>query len=259
MSDQKQDEPKNKIPYEGDAILIEGRVKNIEREQENQRARDEKYKDDQLLINKLLAGFTGGLLVTGILTVLVYFDLAITSKRSAEAAQESAAAANNAARISGNTLLLSRDQFRASLRPYVSVTKMLLLGELKEGRKIKGRAEIVNSGRIPAVDLSGCADFALLPNGSPMTDDFPCPAANNPKRLPGAEISKFTLGSGAPFPLDSPGTSISPVNKLLPLLPSGALRIYFYGDLTYTDILNPKVTHHTTFCGRYNIATNSLD
>ena len=145
-----------------------------------------------------------------------------------------------------------------SLRPYVSVTKMEMLGELKEGRTIKGHAEMINSGKTPAVRVGGCSDITLLPDGSPITDDFPCPAPNNPKPSEREEISKFTLGTGAPYPIYSRGITISPVDKLMPMLVNGGLRLYFYGDLTYGDILNPKVTHHLTFCGRYNLTSNSL-
>ena len=152
-----------------------------------------------------------------------------------------------------NELAIKRE-----LRPYISVNKMEMLGELTNGRSIKGHAEMINAGRTPGTSVQGCADIALLPNSRPMTDDFPCPATNNPKRL-GAEISRFNLGAGAPFGVDSPGTTISPVGTLLPLLTSGALRLYFYGELSYEDTLDPKDIHHTTFCGRYNVQSHTLE
>ena len=78
----------------------------------------------------------------------------------------------------------------------------------------------------------------MKPNSDPMTDDFPCPAPNNPKSSNVGERSKFVLGSNAPgFTVDSPGTSIVPTNApvevLKQVLASGALGIYFYGDIDY--------------------------
>jgi hypothetical protein len=145
-------------------------------------------------------------------------------------------------------------QFQVDARPFVSITKIDLLGHLNEGEQIKGRAEIVNSGRTPAVNLRGCSDIALLPNSSPMTDEFPCPAPNNPKRKE-SEISIFSMGSGAPFPMESPGTTINPIASLLPLLKSGSVRLYYYGEVTYGDVLKTGNAHHTSFCVRYNVDT----
>ncbi len=43
------------------------------------------------------------------------------------------------------------------------------------------------------------------------------------------------------------------------LVSSGAFRIYFYGYVEYTDLTDFETVHHTTFCGRYNVYTGSLD
>jgi hypothetical protein len=158
---------------------------------------------------------------------------------------------------------LAQNQFANTreLRPYVHANKFDLVGELKEGQKFQGRIEITNSGRTPALKLEGCADIAIKPNSDPMTDDFPCPAPNNPgaRLQPTGEHSIFALGSGIPFTLMSPGTSISPMDKLLPILSTGGLRLYLYGDISYSDLVAPEVVHRTTFCGRYNVATRSFD
>jgi hypothetical protein len=147
------------------------------------------------------------------------------------------------------------------LRPYVSVNKMELLGELKDGQIVHGKVDVTNSGRTPAIGLQGCADLVIKPNSEPITDAFPCPAPNNPgaKLQPTGERSVFALGSGNPFTLMTTGTSISPVDKLLPILSSGGLRLYLYGDISYSDLISPENVHHSTFCGRYNPATKGFD
>jgi hypothetical protein len=150
------------------------------------------------------------------------------------------------------------------LRPYVHVTKYEFTGNPIKGEMAHGKASIINSGRTPAVNLHGCSDITIKPNGDPMTDDFPCPAPNNPKRQTAEEVSKFVLGSGiSDFSVDSPGTTIKPTNlsteAFTQLLATGAFRIYFYGDIEYNDIVDPRIIHHTTFCGRYNVQTGRLD
>ena len=156
-----------------------------------------------------------------------------------------------------------RDSYR-DLRPYIQITKLDYVGDVFKGEMVKGKASIINSGKTPAVNVNGCADIVLKPNGDPMTDDFPCPAPNNPKRRDTEERSRFALGSGATgFTVDSPGTSIVPSNipveSFKQLLSSGAFRIYFYGYIEYTDLTDIETIHHTTFCGRYNVYTGSLD
>lgn len=150
------------------------------------------------------------------------------------------------------------------LRPYVQVTKFDFAGDVFKGEAIKGKASIINSGRTPAINVNGCADIALKPNGDPMTDDFPCPAPNNPKRIDAGEHSQFSLGSGiSGFSVDSPGTTIIPknisVDTFRQLLATGAFRVYFYGYVNYTDLIETETVHQTTFCGRYNVYTGSLD
>jgi len=159
------------------------------------------------------------------------------------------------------SLAENRTANELELRPYVHANKLELLGELKQGQKFQGRIEVTNSGRTPAIKIQGCADIAIRPNADPMTDDFPCPAPNNPgaRLQPTGEHSTFALGSGIPFILMSPGTTISPMDQLFPLLSNGGLRLYLYGDISYSGMIAPETLHRTTFCGRYNVATRSFD
>ncbi len=176
--------------------------------------------------------------------------LAEQSRRSADSASQS---------VEDNRIAVYRD-----LRPYVQITKLDFSGDVFKGEMVKGRASIINSGRTPATNVNGCGDIALKPNGDPMTDEFPCPAPNNPRGRNTGENSRFALGSGASgFTVDSPGTSITPSNASVEvfkqMVSSGAFRIYFYGYIEYADISDTKTVHHTTFCGRYNAVTASLD
>ncbi len=78
------------------------------------------------------------------------------------------------------------------------------------------------------------------------------------------EKSSFVLVSGASnYTISSPGTTIKPqdfpVTTFQSLLATGNFRLYFYGDIFYSDITDPKTVLHSTFCGRYNVATGRFD
>lgn len=174
---------------------------------------------------------------------------------SVKAANKLAAQAERAAHDS--ELVSYRD-----LRPYVQVVRLEFAGNPLASEKIKGFAPMFNSGRTPATYLHGCGDITILPSATPMTDDLPCPAPGNPKRT-NLEKSDFVLGSGSSgFTIESPGTNILPSNfssaTFSQLLSSGALLIYFYGEIGYSDLIDPNTIHHTKFCGRYQVETNTL-
>jgi hypothetical protein len=192
------------------------------------------------------------------------------ANRSADAAQQFA---DTAALINGgvgdavkkldaqamNTKNLSdesRDANYRELRPYVQFQRLDVVGDIFHGDAIKGTAYAINTGRTPAVSGHGCADIAMLPSGTPMTDKFKCPAPNNPKQQWTGEHSSFDLGSNIPgFGLSSPPTRILPANisseSFKTIVAAGGLRLYFYGAIEYSDLIRPKVIHHTIFCGRY--------
>jgi hypothetical protein len=149
------------------------------------------------------------------------------------------------------------------LRPYVSAARFQLIGEIVGGKKFHGTAEMFNSGKTPAIAVRACGDILITPSPEPLAEDYPCPSPDNPKRPLASGPSIFVLGSGVPMPVDSPGTEavINSIRGAPPLtlpdaLSQGHLRMYFYGFVTYTDVILPKVTHHTTFCGMYNSTLN---
>src|SRR5438876_4919407 len=76
--------------------------------------------------------------IAGVVLLAVYTAYTI---KMYYANKEAADAAASAAATAAEALNQSR---RYDLRPYVSVTKLETVGELKEGHKIKGRAEVVN-------------------------------------------------------------------------------------------------------------------
>ena len=190
---------------------------------------------------------------------------ALSNNREAisRAFAENKSALNMSAKQDKEALDASTKQFSDTLRPYVYVTRMTLLGTLAEGKKIQGQAEVINAGRTPAIQAKVCADLALRGANQILPDGYPCPAPGNPPELPHMVHSQTVIGPNSPpVSVESRGTTITPVSRhgvLVPLISSRALRLYFYGDISYAEFLNPKITHHTEFCGVYNIDTKSFD
>ena len=95
-------------PYGGDeGLVINTRLLDIEREQAEQKKRDAEYKNRQLRFDKLVAYFTGGLvLVTAISNGLMLYQTRI-SKLSADAATLSAQQARRSANIAQDSVTQS--------------------------------------------------------------------------------------------------------------------------------------------------------
>lgn len=140
------------------------------------------------------------------------------------------------------------------LRPYVNVTEMQVVARIRNGQTLKGTAKVLNSGRTPAVHVRGCFDVVMLDLNDPPTDDFPCPA---PARKEGAElkITEFSIGAGSSFPTYSFPMKVE-FDVAMTLT---SIRYYFYGDLSYADILKPRHEHHTKFCGRLNSISGVME
>lgn len=161
------------------------------------------------------------------------------TKQSKAALDASIAAANN------------------TLRPYVYVATLALLGTLREGQRMQGEGGVINSGRTPAIRTAVCADLVILGNADTLGDDYPCPSPRNPPGAGSPTHSIAVIGPNSPpVFVRSPGTTVTaPANRppgvFDRLMSSGVLRLYFYGDITYSELLNPKIVHHSQFCGVY--------
>lgn len=168
-----------------------------------------------------------------------------------ETAQIQAATAIEALESNQAALDASIKTSRYQLRPYISSRTMDLIGEVSDGVKFSGKVNIINSGHTPAVKIEGCGDILITPFEKPITDDWTCPSPGNPKQ--DREFSATVLGSGNALDVSSAGTTAStkpdPLNTLLA---NKRVRVYFYGYVTYHDLIDPEAVHHTTFCGLYS-------
>jgi hypothetical protein len=151
----------------------------------------------------------------------------------------------------------TREPSHAELRPYVTVKQMDLLGEFADGKAIQGQVLLINSGRIPATDLVGCATIVFRPNSRPMTDDAACPAPG-PGGPPKGEYSHLVLGTGTPVAIKTQLFGVEPSAQALALIEAGAAHLYVYGDASYVDTILPTMRHHLRFCGSYVPQSKSL-
>jgi hypothetical protein len=151
------------------------------------------------------------------------------------------------------------------LRPYVYVSKLNLLKPVVEGKAIQAEAELLNSGRTPAIQVLTCVDLVALKSAESLGDKYPCPSPENLKNgpRPGTSFgSTAVIGpNNPPIGSRSPETTITPDQPglLLILIQSRLIRVYFYGDIRYADLLNPTAIHHTHFCGVLNMAAGRFD
>jgi hypothetical protein len=147
MSTDKEDQRKRQPEQEGEALLIKGRVAELEREQEEARKRDEDYKKRQTLYSKRVAWFTGALVLTSLITNLIYLDMSCTARKSANAAKSAAGTA-------ADTLKAMQDQFNIDERPYVWMSKdQNQIEYFETAKQIAWKWQYTNDGKTPANNI----------------------------------------------------------------------------------------------------------
>jgi hypothetical protein len=152
--------------YVGDAILLPDRVQQLERESAEAKKRDEKYKDEQLSLDRRMVRFTGLLVITSVIAGGISIWQATIARRSANAAKSAAQTAadtlkevrqsgtdthalaeaakkqatdtekladvaNNSAETAHSTLVTSQEEFRYQERPWVTADPIPMIP--KEG------------------------------------------------------------------------------------------------------------------------------
>lgn len=245
MSDHNQGGPEKKRPYQGDPFLLEGEIKDIKREQESQKARDKKYRDDQLWTNRLLAAFTGGLLITSFASILVYWDLAITGKRNADAAQESAAAANNAAGIAGITLKKTNEMFMTEEAGYIRIDPTQTGYSPSNPIHWVVNVPYTNYGKTRAFVIAFDRHFRFIKlhmsvrNGVRVGEDIAISEAYAPKTIPGTWVEPGDHNLTSIF-----GPPIGPDDEKS--LQAHEMGVNFFGCIKYVDIFSQ--VHWTDFC-----------
>lgn len=100
MANEGKEEPR----YEGDALLLPGRVETLEHQAAEAKEREEQYRNEQITTNRRIATFTGLLVLCTLATAGVGLYQASISNTAANAAKTAAQAASDNAKTAADTL-----------------------------------------------------------------------------------------------------------------------------------------------------------
>lgn len=199
----------------------------------------------------LLAIYTG-------YTIKMYY----ANKEAADAAQEGSAAASNAARIAGNSLLLSQTSFQIEQRPYVVADiPEFVVSPIAPG-KIRASVTFKNIGRTPAIKIKlqiallrlypakretpgGVEKFIAFMEASYQHLLHKLDASATEKY---AEMARQDLAPNASQ--FSTAELKGPLSATeIPLLQTSDLTLFYIGVVRYTDAY--KGSYETMFCYFY--------
>lgn len=256
LADQPEKIGHSNIPSEGDALLLETPADILKRQEAAAKKRDEEYKQRQLRISERLAVLTLFLVLgTGFYDYFMSKQTDAT-RTAANAAQESATAASNAARIAGLSLQSSQNSFRIEQRPYIwaephpSYSVGVIEGPEqlrifhKNGNTVSINVvvRVTNSGKSPATDVKVTPSMmnvgpkenvrswakAFVPKYGEQPPDFLI--MNSPITVPTGEIRSLTEAESD-------------------LVWNGTWEVYIVGAVSYTDIFSPKISpYETRYC-----------
>lgn len=258
----------SKSSYEGEPLLIEGRIGALEREQKEDKKRDEEYKRRQLRFNRLLVVFTLGLLLTALIADGISIFQSIQSRRSAVAATKSADASFVAADVAQKSLEASNtsshgtliemqkqskamqdntrtleDATRKQLQPYVVLRRMDLAELIVPYKPTKIVNSFENAGNTPALNVQSLSTNQTIVDGS------------KPQFI-------FKIISGSIANIAPKGTYDMQL-VVMPMTPTqvaqvyaGTRIVYELGQITYTDIFNQK--RQTQYCMQLDPKTGEM-
>src|SRR5947209_7357941 len=99
MSDQKEQYPDKKPPYFDESLVINTRLSEIERQQNEDKKEQRKYNRSQLRFNKLLTIFTGLLFATSVIPDVLIWRYVNITKESADTAAVAAKTADDSFKL----------------------------------------------------------------------------------------------------------------------------------------------------------------
>jgi hypothetical protein len=261
MGANEEEKTDHQLLQEGEAFLIKGRVTELEREQEAARKRDNEYKDRQNLYSKRVAWFTGALVLTTIITNVIYLDMSCTARRAAKSTEDAViqAKTNNEAaiaaqeRIAQGTLEASQQnakqsinatiqQFHLEQRAWVSAIETH--GAPEVGKPFEIIVRVRNTGKTFAKEFSSIAVVEALPEGK--YPDF----SKESRFRTNSSVSLLAPDGEWLIPLYPIGGSSTEkfTDSMLADLKASRTKIFVYGSMRYKDIFD--CNHWTTFCFR---------
>jgi len=232
MSDNERNKSDPEFEKEGEALLIKSRIEKLEEEQKEAQKRDEDYKKRQATYSGWVARFTGFLVVTSLITNLIYLDMSCTARKNANAAKSAAETANITMKLAYRprvTLL--------GINPLVQSTVDGKLVTTLDNGRLKVGIDLPNTGQFAARNVR----IFRFDNVSPRERIAKLPyeeLMGEPKVIPPKATNSST--NLAIF-----GKRIVSKSELVQLQ-KGDLWVTFSVLVTYDDDFGE--THHTEYC-----------
>lgn len=146
---------------------------------------------------------------------------------------------------SNESIIIAKEQFRVSNRPYFILAHVDTL-RFAEGESLATRVHLKNVGNTPAFDVSVTANIESFADSFPDQPIY-------------SKVSKKP-SSGIIAQHDTAFVHVSTVTKMnlaiMSELLTGKITLYVHGVIKYKDIF--KNIHETTFCGRFNPRRNQF-
>ena len=246
MSDQNNTSNSNEIHYEGDLPIFK-RLGEVERKQAEAETREQKYREQQLSINRSVMWFTGALVFLSFLTIVVNGIYTYITNKSADAAK-------NAATTAHDSFQFSQRQFRTEQRPYLAPsprpgfehketheTRPFIFYSNTKRWEFLLNVDLINIGKSPAVNV-GHSDTICIFGEKNKARDF---------------ARHWSTGYGSTPSTVLMNAFVTPVANGIPmkdeqhkLFLNGEWELYVVGGVRYTDIFSPPLEqpYETTYC-----------
>ena len=283
MSTDEERERQPQIEQAGEALLIKGRVTELERKEVAARKRDDDYKERQTLYSQRVAWFTGALVLTSIVTNIIYLDMSCTARKSTEAARIAANASSQASDTAAQTLKDSKASFNQTLLQMQAQTAAQQktadaskiqadtaknsLGITQEALRNDQRAWVGMMEMTPAFNENGkplyIKDGSKAVFGVVLANSGKSPALNvrcimtakiYPSNIEFVPIydkllvpqSVTVLQPGARVSITTPPSDSEVTESIIGAIKNRSLVFYVYGQIAYEDTFHRS--HKTTFC-----------
>jgi len=273
VSDSEHRKPGEHLPYIDESLVINTRLKEIERRQEEEKAEEKEYKRRQLIFNRWTVIFTGLLFVTsGVSDWLLLRQVSI-NRESSDAAKDAAKSAQDAVLVAQGQLIqslnaadasdtnsqtamtssekqsvsalnASRDALRLEQRPWVVASTFELAAEPITGNSVSVTTYAVNTGRTPAIDVTTRTSLSIS-NVVPPFPNLPLPEHVNYRGIiaPSPSITDRTYS----FKHEDPPITIP--DRFVQPYKDQRFTIYIYAVIRYRDVF--KIPHWTAICAMH--------
>jgi hypothetical protein len=270
MNNPEERDRRSQPPYIDPSLIIDTRLREIERQQSEDKADQKKHEASQRKTNWLLTIFTALLFVTSAASDILMLRYVNLTKQSADAATSAANTASDAQSQSKRSGDETRDQVdriiaqqqrtadamekslersKAALdssiaisqtdqRAWVTVDQMKITSEIKAGEPLVIEIILKNSGKTPARSVRMA--YSII-----IEERMALPTTKRD-----TQIEESSLGPSAQF-IEHIRFNQALTRKDVDYLQDGIFTLTVTGEMTYRDVLTGTPIRKTGFCGIY--------